>query len=221
MEPLTKILIIRLSSIGDIIQCSGVPGVLKKAYPHDNEGGEITLPKNVLEKVRTLMPEKGVWIALAPATAWPKKTWPLAYWKSLVTDLIRGTDYSLLILGGPKDNFCEELVLDSSRVLTLQGKLSLLESAAAASLCNTLIAADTGLLHMAECLKINVVALIGPTPFGYPNRQESKTLEVDLWCKPCSKDGSGPCINPIYQKCMKDITPRVALETVKKVLGIL
>jgi ADP-heptose:LPS heptosyltransferase len=68
---------------------------------------------------------------------------------------------------------------------------------------------------MAESLGKNVVALIGPTPFGYPSRAESVVVEVPLWCRPCSKDGSGPCINFKFQKCMKDITPERVFDLVK------
>jgi heptosyltransferase II len=103
-------------------------------------------------------------------------------------------------------------------MISLQGKLSLLESAAAVQYCETLVAADTGLLHIAEALKKNVIAILGPTPFGHPARQDSIGLQTKLWCQPCSKDGSGPCINPVYQKCMKLITPPVVLTAIKKVV---
>jgi ADP-heptose:LPS heptosyltransferase len=186
---------------------------------NDEKGPEIHLAPGLLTRVKQLIP-LGIkpWLAIMPATAWPKKTWPLNYWKELVEKLLKLTDYNLLILGGPDDHMCKELVLNSQRVLSLQGQLSLLESAGAVTLCTTLIAADTGLLHMAESLQKNVVGILGPTPFGHPYRKTSRGLQTKLWCQPCSKDGSGPCINPIYQKCMKEITPEAVLNELRGVL---
>jgi heptosyltransferase-2 len=139
------------------------------------------------------------------------KTWPASYWKNLISMILQKTSFSILILGGPSDDFCQSLLPEESefknRVFSLQGKLSLLESAAAITFCKTLIAADTGLLHMAESLGQNVVAIAGPTHLSHAYRKESVTLTTKLWCQPCTKDGSGFCIQPTYQKCMVSISP--------------
>lgn len=148
-------------------------------------------------------------IAIAPATAWPKKTWPLDHWKELLKILLEKTDYNFLVLGGPKDDFCNDLVtISPKRIVSMQGKLKLLESAAAITFCKTLIAGDTGLLHMAEALGKDVIGINGPTHLGHTYRPGSVTLKTKLWCQPCTKDGSGICINPTYQKCMKDVLPQ-------------
>ena len=126
------------------------------------------------------------------------------------------SNYSILILGGPKDDFCKDLeAIDPQRVINLQGKLSLLESAAAVKFSKKLVVADTGLLHMAEAMNIPVVALIGPTPFGYPTKKISVTLEKSMWCKPCSKDGRGICWNPTYQKCLVEVKPEQVAEHIR------
>ena len=155
------------------------------------------------------------WIALAPATAWPKKTWPRNNWKEFIGLLIKETNFQILILGGPKDGFCQELVIDPTRVVSKQGALSLLESAAAVKSCELLIAADTGILHMAEAVGKDVIGLLGPTWFGHPQRPKSVGLQTSLWCQPCSKDGSGICYNPVYQKCMKLLTPEGVFNSLK------
>jgi len=177
----------------------------------DHHGGDLHIDPATLEKVKKLIQLENRadvrTIALAPATAWVKKTWPEDYWKALIAKILQETNYQILILGGPQDEFCKNLILDSSRVFSFQGRLSLLESAAATNLCDALIVADTGLLHMTESLGKDVIGLFGPTPFGFPSRLKSQTLEVPLWCRPCSKDGSGLCFNPVFQKCMKDIKP--------------
>jgi ADP-heptose:LPS heptosyltransferase len=183
----------------------------------DKAGPELFLAPEILKAAKMFFPGIGPWLAIAPATAWKKKNWPEFRWKELISQILSQTKFQIIILGGPKDKFCENLILDRKRVLSLQGKLSLLESAAMASLCETLIVGDTGLLHMTEALGKNVIGLFGPTPFGHPTRMGSQVLETKLWCKPCSKDGSGPCINPTFQKCMKEITPQAVFESLNKV----
>ena len=190
----------------------------------DGMGSELHLPPSVTEKIQNLFSDfvrknnlmgETKFIAFAPSAAWPKKRWPLEFWKSLARSLLDQTQCGLAILGGPDDQFCHEITqINPQRILHLQGRLTLLESAAATGFCTTLAANDTGVLHMAEALGKNVVALIGPTPFGYPTRAQSIALEVPLWCKPCSKDGSGPCVNPVYQKCMLNIKPERVLGAV-------
>lgn len=55
------------------------------------------------------------------------------------------------------------------------------------------IANDSGLLHFSEALGVNVFAFYGPTrpELGFaPQRSESIAQVTQLWCSPCSKDGS-------------------------------
>ncbi|MCM2281690.1 MAG: glycosyltransferase family 9 protein [Bdellovibrionaceae bacterium] len=144
-------------------------------------------------------------VLLIPSAAWEKKRWPVNHWKRLI-DLMPESTFA--ILGGPDDAFCEELAqIAPQRVRNFAGRLSLAGSAAALELGRLAISADTGLLHVADQLGRPVLALIGPTAFGYPSHRSSKTLEIQLECKPCSKDGRGRCSNSLYQRCMVEITP--------------
>jgi heptosyltransferase-2 len=55
---------------------------------------------------------------------------------------------------------------------------------------------------------------MGPTAFGFTRSIKIKTMESDLSCRPCSKDGSGKCSQKIYQKCMVDITPALVAKEI-------
>lgn len=145
------------------------------------------------------------YVALVPSAAWPNKRWPVEYWKKLVPLL---APMNLVVLGGPQDTFCQEIAdVDKERVLNLAGPLSLAQSCAVVASSTLTISADTGLLHVADQLGVRNIGLIGPTAFGYTSQPQSEILETTLYCKPCSKDGRTPCVNKIYQKCMKDILP--------------
>lgn len=168
------------------------------------------------DKVHRLLGSRS-YVALVPSAAWPMKRWPLSHWAQLIKNC---PETNFALLGGPGDDFLKELEqLAPERILNLAGALSLAESCYVTSLCQAVVSADTGLLHVADLLGVRALALIGPTAFGFPTNVQVKTLEVDLPCRPCTKDGRGQCVQDVYQKCMVDITPaRVALE-LKQLLG--
>ncbi|MBY0416390.1 MAG: glycosyltransferase family 9 protein, partial [Bdellovibrionales bacterium] len=156
-------------------------------------------------------------IVLVPSAAWEMKRWPLPLWKKLITIM---PQQEFIILGGKEDHFCEELKeVAPERVVNLAGKLSLVESCALIEKSPVVISADTGLLHVADVLGVNAISLMGPTAFGFTMGSQIITLEVDLPCRPCTKDGRGRCSQDVYQKCMVDITPEKVAATASKLLS--
>lgn len=145
------------------------------------------------------------YIALAPSAAWPTKRWPVEHWKSLIQLM---PQFSFVVLGGPQDSFCADIQNAApDRVLNLAGRCSLVESCEIVRRSLLTISNDTGLLHAADQLGTLNIGLIGPTAFGYTSQPQSHILETHLSCKPCSKDGRDPCTNPVFQKCLRDVTP--------------
>ncbi len=68
---------------------------------------------------------------------------------------------------------------------------------------------DSGLLHLAEAAGTPVLAFFGPTvrQFGYfPCLDDSEVLEVELDCRPCSRNGKRPCHREDLA-CLREITP--------------
>lgn len=148
-------------------------------------------------------------ITLVPSANWEMKRWPVAHWRQLITLL---PDYNFIILAGPTDSFCKEIeATDPRRVKNLAGQTSLHESCYLIKQSQIVVSGDTGFLHAADLFGIKTLALIGPTAFGFPSGPSVETLETELPCRPCTKDGRGKCKQQVYQKCMVDITPeRVA-----------
>ncbi|QDK38250.1 glycosyltransferase family 9 protein [Bdellovibrio sp. NC01] len=156
-------------------------------------------------------------IALAPSAAFFLKRWPKDYWKDLI-QLLPGERF--VLLGGPEDSFIEDIhAVAPDRVLNLAGKCSLNVSSAVVALSRAVVSNDTGLLHVAEQLGKRTIALMGPAPFGFPSRPTTKIMELDLYCRPCSKHGQGPCVNKEkYHKCLVDITPPQVAEQLQGIL---
>jgi lipopolysaccharide heptosyltransferase II len=155
-------------------------------------------------------------VALAPSAAFPLKRWPVEYWKQLI---LSSPETVFVLLGGAEDKFLAELaIVDMKRVINMAGKLSLLESASVVAASKVLVSNDTGLMHVAEQIGKPCLALMGPAPFGFPSRPKTQIFEVDLACRPCSKHGQGPCVNPEYQKCMRDIKPEDVARALRSLL---
>ena len=177
---------------------------------------QIFIAKDIVDKTKTKYSFlQKPYVALAPSAAFPLKRWPLEYWLELVKKF---PNENFVILGGPEDTFLTAFESLGDRVLNLAGKLSLSESAAVVMSSKALVSNDTGLMHVAEQSGTKAIALMGPAPFGFPSRPNTKILELNLSCRPCSKHGQGPCVNPEFHKCLKGISPEQVSGVLKGML---
>jgi ADP-heptose:LPS heptosyltransferase len=164
-------------------------------------------PKEVEEKVVALLEpvNRNGFIALVPSAAWELKRWPVGYWQDLVRLL---PSQRFVVIGGPTDDFCADIAaVAADRVVNLAGITTLMESFYVIHQADYVISGDTGFLHAADLFNKPGQAIIGPTAFGFPSGDKMKTMEVDLPCRPCTKDGSVKCRNKVYKKCLMDIDP--------------
>ncbi|WP_439182018.1 glycosyltransferase family 9 protein [Carboxylicivirga taeanensis] len=173
-------------------------------------------PRETEEKIEQLvlkqLPDPRKFVTLVPSAAWELKRWPVNYWQELVT--IR-KDLHFVVLGGPGDTFCEEIKASApERVINLAGKTSLMESFCAVWHSPYVISGDTGFLHAADLFQKPGQAIIGPTAFGYPSNPKMKVMEVDLPCRPCTKDGSTKCKLKEERKCLMDISPLLVAKSI-------
>lgn len=152
-------------------------------------------------------------VVLAPGATWELKRWPTEYWVELVQAC---PQYDFILLGGENDEFCKTIADAGRNVLNLQGRLSWLQSTKLLSLARVVVSADTGVLHVADVIGKEAIALIGPTAFGYPTRASTHIAEVQLSCRPCTKDGRGRCRNVEYKKCLRDIKPELVARLLRE-----
>ncbi|MBC7465810.1 MAG: glycosyltransferase family 9 protein [Bdellovibrio sp.] len=153
-------------------------------------------------------------ITLAPSATYELKRWPIGYWKKLVQ---LNPDKKFIVLAGPADHFTSELNTEKN-VINLTGQTNLLQSAAIIEKSQAAVCNDTGLLHFAEQLGKPAIALMGPAPFGFPSRSSTRILEKELWCRPCSKHGQGPCKNSNFQECLRLISPEDVSRNLNQIL---
>ncbi len=168
-------------------------------------------PKEMGEKFDALISPRS--ITLVPSANWHTKRWPVEHWQELVRQM---PEYEFVILGGPADTFCEEIrAVAPERTTNMAGKTSIMESCYIVSRSNMVISGDTGFMHAADMFSIPTLALMGPTAFGFPTGPTAEVLEVNLPCRPCTKDGRGKCKLQQERKCMYDITPSLVAARIR------
>ena len=155
-------------------------------------------------------------VALAPSASYELKRWPMEHWQQLVR---RNPQYQFILLGGPEDHFIADIASTATNTVNLSGQLSFEQSSAILSHCDAIVSNDTGLMHVAEQIGLDCIALMGPAPFGYPVRSKTIVKERDLSCRPCSKHGQGPCRNDsFYQECLRDISADEVSKDLRQIL---
>lgn len=156
-------------------------------------------------------------VAIAPATQWESKMWPLPHWSALLRQIIEETDLNLVVQGSAADAKVGAQVLGAfapsqlqGRVCNLFGKLPIPEMYALYERVQVAIGSDSAPLHIAGAMRVPVlVGIYGPTgyrrtpPIGSPHIKLFST-EGELPCQPCHKR---TC--PLgTTECMKRIQPQ-------------
>ncbi len=160
-------------------------------------------------------------VALGPGASFSGKCWPKESYLELSTAL-QQAGFPVILLGTHEEAEPYWIVENSDRKpLNLAGELSYLETAALLEHCSLVVSNDSAVVHFAEAMKVPALAIFGPTvrEFGYgPFLKQSRTMEIDLKCRPCSRNGKGKCHNSIQRQCLRDITVKSALEASLQIL---
>lgn len=145
---------------------------------------------------------------------------------TLAVKLVRGSKLPVVLVGGKTDiTKAQEIVgeiADDSKIFDACGKYNLQQSAAIIEASNTIITADTGMMHIAAAFNKTIISLWGNTipRFGmYPYFAEdplrrnpsnkSMMFGVYLKCRPCSKIGFDKCPKGHFNCMMKQDTDSI------------
>jgi heptosyltransferase-2 len=161
-------------------------------------------------------------IGLAPGAQWDTKRWPSGHWAELLQRLREVTDLPVEIFLGARERawFAAGPLADAAAAagnVTVATDLPLPELAQRLGACRVVVTNDSGLLHLAEAAGTPVLALFGPTvrAFGYfPLLPDSRVLERELACRPCSRNGRRPCWRGDLA-CLAEISPDAVLAALR------
>lgn len=163
-------------------------------------------------------------IGLCPGAEFgPAKKWPEIHYANVATNLAEA-GHQIWLFGSQKDlATCDNIrsLVPSNlqdRIQVLAGKTSLIEAVDLLAVCKTVVANDSGLMHIAAAVGSNVVAVYGSTSPQYtpPLAQNVEIVHTDINCRPCFKRECP------YQhlKCLKELSPKQVLESIQKLHAI-
>lgn len=144
------------------------------------------------------------------------KRYPLERFARIIEIVAAQTPARVLLLGGKEDEPEAEKIIAAlpeaarSRVLSLAGKATLMQSAALLSGVDAVLTNDTGLMHIASAFGKKLFVIFGSSvkAFGFmPWGAEYELFENEgLACRPCSHIGRSACPKGHF-RCMTEIAP--------------
>jgi lipopolysaccharide heptosyltransferase III len=159
-------------------------------------------------------------IAIGPGSKMPAKRWPLDRFLEVARTILRDlTRARMMVFGGPEDFPLGEAIKRAlgERVVTVAGKLTVLESAEALRRCCVYFGNDTGVMHLAVAIGTPCVAIFSAR--DHPGRWEPYgsnhiVLRKDPDCAGCFLQA---CIERKLV-CLNEITVKEVLDAVGRIL---
>ena len=145
------------------------------------------------------------------------KRWPVEKYAELAALLQKRLRAQIMIVGSGDETSLAETIstgmTDRPHILT--GKTSLIRLAALLSFADLLITNDTGPMHLANFLKIPLVALFGPTVPARtgPFQQPAIVIHKGAPCWPCFYRHC-----PYDHQCMMSISPEEVFQACQRLL---
>lgn len=153
------------------------------------------------------------------------RRWEPEKFAELGKQLIQNENAKILIFGGPEEDDLKKFISDkiNSENCFIVKTPSLAESAAIMQRCSIFVSNDSSLMHVSSALKLNVVAILGPTNPNYihPWNTKHKIVRLNLDCSPCFIYSPRPLIcfrNDVKFKCIKELTIEMVYSAVKNFL---
>jgi heptosyltransferase-2 len=147
--------------------------------------------------------------------------------------LINEYNAKILIFGGPEENELKISINDKINSgltpnQTLNSNIvnteNLAQSAAVMKSCKLFVSNDSSLMHVASAMKLDVIAIIGPTnpSYIYPWNTKHKIVSLGLDCSPCFIYSPRPLLcfrDDVKFKCIKELTVDMVHQAVTKFIS--
>ncbi len=162
-------------------------------------------------------------IGINPGSVWPTKRWTAEGYAAVSAALVKKYGARIVVFGGPEDADVAGRVVDLSGggAVSVAGRLSLSQLAAAVDRCKVFITNDSGPMHIAVARGVPVVAIFCATTPAlgfYPHSARAVVVEKDLACRPCGAHGGLRC--PLgTEDCMRLVRAEDVLQGVERLLG--
>jgi len=152
---------------------------------------------------------------------WDLKRWPKENWAELIKILASRLKLAMVIPGANKDIALAETIAQAAGVKTivLAGQTNLKQLIALMAKAAAVVSADSGPMHIANCVGTPLAAIFGPTrpeTTGPRGKGKFVILQKDVKCN------RAPCYNLTCPDnvCMQAVTPEEVAEEVFKIVNI-
>lgn len=184
---------------------------------NDRQGLELFIPRDREVDLATLPePHRAGYVALAIGAAHATKRLP----PHKLVELAQRIEGPLVIIGGPDEVAVARTIADAvgARAFNAAGKYDLLGSASLIRQARSVVAHDSGAMHVAcafnrpvVCVWGNTVPAFGMGPYQPRSPHQAHSMEVpELDCRPCSKLGFEKCPKGHFHCMEKQDIGRIA-----------
>jgi ADP-heptose:LPS heptosyltransferase len=182
---------------------------------------EISSAKRFVEsEIKVPFPSKLA--IIAPYSSRDVKSWPSAYFGEVISYL-RKNDFTVIVVGTKDDKDSAEDMISEfpNNVFSSAGRTSARELAALISISTLVVGVDTGVLHIASCFDIPIVAIFGPTRSieFRPYSAHCHLVQTNT-CK-CNQFMHLKCDCPVdgYAYCLYNLKPSSVIHEISKIMA--
>lgn len=164
--------------------------------------------------------DDSLWVGIHAGAGFIPKLWPVSRFAGLADRMQEMYEAKILILGGPADQIItdEMIRLMKHPPAFIAQNYSIGEIAALISCMDIFISCDSGLMHVANALKIPLVAIFGPTQprtWGPTHECSYIVYAPPKSCGSCGYTIAGQCH---HRDCLRNITVETVLVHVERLL---
>jgi heptosyltransferase-2 len=131
-----------------------------------------------------------------------------------------------MIFGGPDEDELKNSIVnyvESDQAINVKTG-DILQTAAVMKHCNLFITNDSGLMHIAAALDLNIIAILGPTNENYikPWKARHKIASLHLDCSPCFFYSPKPLTcsrDDLKFKCIKELEADIVIKSIEEMIA--
>jgi len=202
----------------DVLECLGCPTGDSRPRIYLREEEIASIRQKVEARTGNVFPPKLA--VIAPYSSKDVKSWPAHYFRELISSLT-ADGFSVIIAGTKDDREHARAMISgiSGQVYSFAGETSIRELGALVSIASIVVGVDTGVLHIAACFNVPVIAIFGATRSVEfrPYSPFARVLETNT-CR-CNQFLHDKCDYPVdgYAECLATLKPSQVLQAIAEI----
>jgi ADP-heptose:LPS heptosyltransferase len=210
-----------LERSADVLQCFISPnqGLRPSIFLEDEE---LISVKKLLEKETGQKLSSNLAI-IAPYSSRDVKSWPIKYFQEVINHLEK-RGFLVLLVGTSSDHEQAMNMISQYKknVYSLTGKTTVRELAALVKQASIVVGVDTGVLHLASCFELPIIALFGSTRSVEFRPYSPMVTVLDSGVCTCNQFLHVICDNQIdgYSKCLSLLKPVSVILTIDEIFPL-